>query len=80
MMIQIICKNCNSETSLRDWYEEDDLKGTPLEGKYHNGKNGILDCPQKILDEYKIQTPADNYTPGDETICPVCGSKNATWF
>lgn len=72
-MLQVVCKDCGDETSLRGWIEKEDLIGT----KYEYLMDTITEDELYDLQEKgEIKDPWDRW---DET-CPVCGSKNVFAF
>lgn len=72
-MLQVICKDCGVESSLRGYIEKEDLRGT----RYENLMNTITEEELNELNQKgEIKDPWERC---DES-CPVCGSKNIIWF
>lgn len=72
-MLQVICKDCGQENSLRGWIEKEDLIGT----KYQNLIDTITEDELYALEETgEIKDEWDRW----EGNCPVCGSKNVIAF
>ena len=72
-MLQVICKDCNEESSLRGWIEKEDLIGT----EYENRIDTITEKELYELEEKgKIKDPWDRW----DGRCPVCGSENVISF
>lgn len=72
-MLQVACKDCGEESSLRGWVEKEDLRGTP----YENLMDSITEEElNKLEREGKIQDEWDRWNGA----CPCCGSKNVTSF
>lgn len=68
-MLQVICKDCGEENSLRGWVEKEDLRGT----KYENLIDTITE--EELWELYfkgEVKDPWENW----DGCCPVCGSKN----
>lgn len=67
-MLQVICKDCHEESSLRGWIEKEDLIGT----KYENLMNTITEDELYILQEKgEIKDEWDRW----DGKCPECGSE-----
>lgn len=72
-MLQVVCKDCGEETSLRGWIVKEDLLGT----EYEELMDTITDEELQSLEEAgKIQDEWDKW----DGKCPVCGSKNVIAF
>lgn len=72
-MLQVICKDCGEECSLRGWIEKDDLMGT----EYENRIDTITEEELCELEEKgKIKDQWDRW----DGRCPVCGSENVISF
>lgn len=72
-MLQVKCKDCHIESSLRGWIEKEDLIGT----KYENRMDSITEEELCDLEEKgEIQDPWDRW----DGRCPNCGSKNVIAF
>lgn len=74
-MLQIICKKCGSENSLRGWIEKEDLIGT----KYEHLMSTIT---EEELDELEkkgeIKDKWDKWM--ENRVCPDCGSDKVIFF
>ncbi|MFR5393477.1 MAG: hypothetical protein ACLTG6_07860 [Roseburia faecis] len=72
-MLQIVCKDCGAEESLRGWIAKEDLLGT----EYEELMDTITDEELQSLEKAgKIQDEWDKW----DGKCPVCGSKNVITF
>ncbi len=74
-MLEVVCRDCNSETSLRGWLEKEDLKGT----EYEHFMDTITEDELFVLQNSgKVKDQWDRFM--ENPVCPECGSKNVYWF
>ncbi|MEE1255575.1 MAG: hypothetical protein UHN47_03565 [Lachnospiraceae bacterium] len=72
-MLQVVCKDCGEESSLRGWIEKEDLKGT----KYEHLMATITEKELYALEEKgEIKDPWNRW----DGKCPDCGSTNVISF
>lgn len=76
MMLEVCCKDCGCEYSLRGWVEKEDLRGTAYEDRMDTITEDEL---YKLQQEGKIQDEYDKFMIGN-AVCPECGSKNVVYF
>lgn len=74
-MLEVFCKDCKCESSLRGWVEKEDLRGTDYEGLMDKITEDEL---FKLEQEGKIQDEWDKFM--NNKVCPECGSKNVVYF
>lgn len=74
-MLEVVCNDCETETSLRGWIEKEDLKNTEYEGLMDTITEDEL---YELERSGKIKDPWDRFL--DNPVCPECGSKNVFWF
>lgn len=72
-MLEVLCKDCKQEFSLRGWIEKEDLKGSPYEYMMDTITEEEL---SKLQEEGKVKDPWDKF----DDKCPACGSKNVISF
>ena len=74
-MLQVVCKRCRSENSLRGWIEREDLIGT----KYEHLMNTITEEELYELEKNgEIKDEWDRWR--ENPVCPDCGSKKVISF
>lgn len=74
-MLQVYCKDCGNETSIRGWLEREDLKGTKYEDRIDTiteDELWELGCTEKVKDPWNKWY--------ENPVCPECGSKNVIAF
>lgn len=72
-MLQVICKKCGQESSLRGWIDKEDLVGT----KYENLFNTITE--DELYDLEKRGEIKDEWDRWNGK-CPIFGSENVISF
>lgn len=72
-MLQVICKKCGEETSLRGWIEKEDLIGTKYEDRMDSISEEEL---YELAENGEIKDEWDRW----DGKCPVCGSNKVISF
>ena len=74
-MLQIHCKDCGSENSMRGWIDKEDLRNTEYEYMMDTITEKEL---YQLEQEGKIKDQWDKFE--NNPVCPDCGSSNVITF